>query len=54
MLDLIVERLLIVVIDLPVLRVLLGILYIDSLGSTHELVDVDAQVDVVDLPRRRC
>ena len=32
MLDVVVDRLLLVVIDLPVLRVLLGLLHIDSLG----------------------
>ena len=33
MLDVVVDRLLLIVIDLPVLRVLLGLLHIDSLGA---------------------
>ena len=44
MLDLVVERLLIVVIDLAVLRVLLVLLHIDSLwalGRAHSMICLD-------------
>ena len=44
MLDLVVDRLLLVVIDLPGLRVLLGLLHIDSLGAldrAHSMIRLD-------------
>ena len=47
MLDVVVDRLLLVVIDLPVLRVLLGLLHIDSLGAldrAHSMIRLDRLV----------
>ena len=44
MLDIVVDRLLLIVIDLLVLRVLLGLLHIDSLGSldrAHSMMCLD-------------
>ena len=44
MLDVVVDRLLLIVIDLPVLRVLLGLLHIDSLwalGRAHSMIRLD-------------
>ena len=46
-LDVVVDRLLLVVIDLPVLRVLLGLLHIDSLGAldrAHSMIRLDRLV----------
>ena len=47
MLDVVVDRLLLVVIDLPVLQVLLGLLNIDSLGAldrAHSMIRLDRLV----------
>ena len=47
MLDVVVDRLLLVVIDLPVLRVLLGFLHIDSFGAldrAHSMIRLDRLV----------
>ena len=45
--DVVVDRLLLVVIDLPVLRVLFGLLHIDSLGAldrAHSMIRLDRLV----------